>query len=110
MDAYNIIDREEAMYTKLIDGVPPLPEDEELLVTLKKKLNRYSGPGYMLGICNAEGKVYRVIGVEGLNGVVTADTVFRSLGFRDAWFGKMGLYRGLSSVFARSSGPAECCP
>ena len=96
------------MDTKLIDGIAPLPEDKKLLAAFKRKFKDGDGQPSHLGICNADGKVYRTITTHGLNGFMDAVEALNALGFRDAWKGREGDYGRLSGVFALGDGPAEC--
>ena len=87
------------MKTKLIDGVLPLANDEEVLAIITDETDPHGGRGvYTVGIRNAQGSVYRLVNPETLGETTGVMEGLKALGFVDELNDVQGMREGCDSI------------
>lgn len=90
------------MKTKLIDGVAPLPDDDEILTLITEETDPYGGRGtYAIGIRNTSGEIYRVVNPESLSETTGVMEGLKALGFADELNDIKGMRERCDSIMRR---------
>lgn len=89
------------METQLIAGIAPLENDAALLQSLEEAVNpELGGSDMVIGLRNAEGKVYRRITVSGLGNFMGAINALVGSGMADELEHSFGMREGCDAIFS----------